>query len=76
MNTTGHANSFVVTDLIQEHQNFWIKVSHIYNTSMTSIAEWKSWFPPPPELSALVTPSPPLENPAATPGEDDGKGFQ
>ena len=27
VNTTGHANSFLPLDLLQEHQNFWIKVS-------------------------------------------------
>lgn len=27
LNTTGHANSFVEIDLVQEHLNFWIKVS-------------------------------------------------
>jgi len=29
LNTTGHANSFVEIDLVQEHLNFWIKVSLI-----------------------------------------------
>ena len=46
-----------------------------------SITEQKLWFWPPPELSAPATPnpptnpSPPLENPAAAPGEDDGEGM-
>jgi len=29
LNTTGHTNSFVEIDLVQEHLNFWIKVSLI-----------------------------------------------
>ena len=29
LNTTGHTDSFVEIDLVQEHLNFWIKVSLI-----------------------------------------------
>ena len=31
INTTGQTNSFVEVDVAQEHLNYWIKVSHVYN---------------------------------------------